>query len=259
MSGTIRKRVTVGETITVTMPWSEVCMHLGIADQHRSVRVLEHGAQVLNSDGTDYSFPILHGEAGITVTTDGTMSADVDRTVRDLPNIGPVKAVQALESRSDGYDWYPVASPTEGTADHPVTHPYGDWEDATLETATHVILGLTVWSDYSGSTVERSNERALLADYPQTFIRLYGGHGTSGLMLPVDRPADWFSDDEDSGRERWQGLLSDLAALADYPLYNEDDHSALETELAEEAWSAYLRSDLARDREGRSQRRHLER
>jgi hypothetical protein len=248
MHHTVRKRVTVGETITVTMPWSEVMIHMRIVDQDRQVMIVDDRlAQVLNDDGSPFSFAVLLSEAGMIRDTDGTMWADVVRTVRDLPNAYPVEAVEALQDRGQGYDWHPVASPTEGIPGHPVTHPYGDWQDATLETATHVVLGYTVWSDYSGSTVERSNERSLLEDYPQTFIRLYGGHGTSGLMLPVDRPADWFADDEDGGRERWQGLLEDLAKLADYPLYDEEDLSGLETEIADEAWDAYLRSDVLSD------------
>lgn len=112
---------------------------------------------------------------------------------------------------------------------------YGDWEDATPQTATHVLLRHTAWSDYSGSTVERSNHRSLLQDYPETFTDIYGGHGTSQLMLAVG----WTAPGD--GRD---GLLDEIAALADYPLYDEEDHSALEMELADEAWDSYLYSDV---------------
>lgn len=247
MNTTVRKTIAIGDTVTLELPWSEVIMHLGLADKIRPVQVLAGGAQVLNDDGTAYSFPVLWSETGIYTDREGRPYADVLITPRDLFHIQPVTEVQALQSTASGVDWEPVASPTEGTAEHPVQHPYGDWRECTTGEATHVVIAYTVWSDYSGSTVERSNERSLLADYPQTFIRVYGGHGTSGLMLPVDRPADWFADDEDHGAERWQGLLDDLHKLADYPVYDDEDHSALETELADEAWDAYLRDDVIRD------------
>ncbi len=156
------------------------------------------------------------------------------RTVRDLPNVRLVKAEDIWGNVPD--------DPTEGDA----TWSYGSWVDDTTET-THALINYTLWSDYSGSTVERSNERSLREDYPGTFVKLYGGYGTSGLMLPVDRPTAWFADDDDGGLERWQSLLEDLAHLEDYPLYSDDDHSALETEIADEAWDAYARADLLRD------------
>jgi len=59
------KRVEPGDAATVTLPWSEVCMHLKVAGQKRPITVLEHGVQILNWDGTTFSFPITHGEAGI--------------------------------------------------------------------------------------------------------------------------------------------------------------------------------------------------
>lgn len=166
--------------------------------------------------------------------------------VTELPNVTLVREVGSNQSTSANpfYEWVLVASPTEGTADHPVMHSYGDWESATAENATHAILDLTTWSDYSGSTVERSNERSLLRDFPQTFIRLYGGYGTRGLMLPVNMPESY---DEDT----WNYLLDELAALGDYPLYDEEDLSALEMELADEAWDGYLNWDIPRDLENR--------
>lgn len=64
-------RVKPGDVVRVKLPWSEVCMHMHVADQERDVRVLEHGAQILNADGTPFSFPITHGEAGIYTDADG--------------------------------------------------------------------------------------------------------------------------------------------------------------------------------------------
>jgi hypothetical protein len=57
----------VGDTVTVELPYSEVCMHMGVAGQTRQVKVLTLGAQILAVDGMPFSFPITHGEAGIRV------------------------------------------------------------------------------------------------------------------------------------------------------------------------------------------------
>jgi hypothetical protein len=43
-------------------------MHMRVADEIRWVLPLEDGrmAQILNDDGTNFSFPITRGEAGLT-------------------------------------------------------------------------------------------------------------------------------------------------------------------------------------------------
>ena len=60
-------KVRVGDTVTVTLPYSEVCMHLKVAGKTREVAVLPNGAQIIGPDGRLFSFPITHGEAGLTV------------------------------------------------------------------------------------------------------------------------------------------------------------------------------------------------
>lgn len=119
------------------------------------------------------------------------------------------------------------------------TWTYGDWMDAqpfvTRETATHILVPYTSYSDYSGSTVEASNHRSLLRDYADTFVDVHGGYDTRALLLPVD----WTPPGDGS-----DGLLDALESLSDYPLYDEEDHSALEDELAQDAWEQYLSYDV---------------
>lgn len=55
----------IGDTVSVELPYSEVCMHMRVAGKTMMVSVREHGAQLLNPDGSVFSFPITHGEAGI--------------------------------------------------------------------------------------------------------------------------------------------------------------------------------------------------
>lgn len=59
--------VEIGETVIMVLPWSEVCMHMGVAGQRWRIAIDEVGAQILNDDGTPFSFPITHGEAGLRV------------------------------------------------------------------------------------------------------------------------------------------------------------------------------------------------
>jgi hypothetical protein len=59
--------VEFGETVTLEMPFSEVCMHMRIAGTVMQVRLqAPHGyanAQLIR-DGQEFSFPITPGEAG---------------------------------------------------------------------------------------------------------------------------------------------------------------------------------------------------
>lgn len=59
------KRISVGTVVNILLPYSEVCVHLKVAGHTRPVEVLATGAQILNWDGSNFSFPVTHGEAGI--------------------------------------------------------------------------------------------------------------------------------------------------------------------------------------------------
>jgi hypothetical protein len=106
------------------------------------------------------------------------------------------------------------------------------------ETVTHYEVPMTVWGDYCGSSVERSNYRALLSDYPDTFVEVLGGYHSQYLAIPVD------------------GLTEDLREIftdlvEQYPLYDESDHSELEMTEASEQYEQWAKADilssLARD------------
>lgn len=62
----VKVRLQVGESVLVRLPWSEVCMHLGMAGRPSVVRLVDAGsAQLLDCSGAKVSFPITPGEAGI--------------------------------------------------------------------------------------------------------------------------------------------------------------------------------------------------
>lgn len=51
---------------TVELPFSEVCCHMHVAGERLPVVPVENGmAQILQRDGTMFSFPITNGEAGV--------------------------------------------------------------------------------------------------------------------------------------------------------------------------------------------------
>lgn len=68
-----KRYVDPGETVSVELPYSEVCMHMRVAGKRMDVQFLSerNGAQLLNANGSRFSFPILPGEAGFYRETDG--------------------------------------------------------------------------------------------------------------------------------------------------------------------------------------------
>lgn len=60
------------DAFRLTLAYSEVCMHMRVAGKTMWVRPTNFnghefiGIQLLNDDGSNFSFPILKGEAGLT-------------------------------------------------------------------------------------------------------------------------------------------------------------------------------------------------
>lgn len=92
----------------------------------------------------------------------------------------------------------------------------------------------TLWGDYVGSTVERSNYQALLVDYLDTFVTAYGDYGSHALFIR----ADYAEDDAINLVAIGQKLAEE------YPLYDEDHYSLLEDALIWESWDSYTRDDV---------------
>jgi len=56
---------TIGERRTLELPFSEACMFLRVAGKTMLTEYVGDGmVQVLNDDGTNFSFPVTVGEAG---------------------------------------------------------------------------------------------------------------------------------------------------------------------------------------------------
>lgn len=71
-NGPRARDVQPGDVVWVELPYSEVCMHLRVAGQIRPIQVLAEGAQILTDNGTPFSIPITHAEAGIHERATGT-------------------------------------------------------------------------------------------------------------------------------------------------------------------------------------------
>lgn len=95
------------------------------------------------------------------------------------------------------------------------------------------LIELATGSDYSGTLVERSNARVLKEQFPW-LVEIYGGHGTFGLAYLGKR------------ENQSDALIEAIDALTGYPLADDEDHSNLEHEMAEQAWGDYGRDDFKR-------------
>lgn len=91
----------VGDIVTLSMPHSEVCMSMRVAGMVRPVLVVEGGAQILNHDGTKFSFPVTTGEAGIyTDTITGRLYVSSHKIVQYKPR--PQRTAVLYMSRKVG-------------------------------------------------------------------------------------------------------------------------------------------------------------
>jgi len=102
-------------------------------------------------------------------------------------------------------------------------HFYGD-----TELANWYLPDLLCWSDYAGSTVERSNCRSFLRMFGDVagVHRVIGGYGTEGVLIYkgvlVSRP----------------DIAAALESLDDYLILDEDDCSDLERELQDDVYNS---------------------
>lgn len=61
----------IGTFVEAVLPYSEVCVHLGVAGKEMLVAVIADGAQLFDDDGRLFSMPITWGEAGLRVEKEG--------------------------------------------------------------------------------------------------------------------------------------------------------------------------------------------
>lgn len=121
---------------------------------------------------------------------------------------------------------------------------YGGYDPITGHNDELTMIELVSFSDYGGSDIDHANYRTLINDHGEgCFVHLTGGHGTTGLALPygVALPGD----DEDNG------ILALIVHAIDYAadcgVMDDEEHSELISELADETWDQWLSFDVHRE------------
>ncbi len=128
-----------------------------------------------------------------------------------------------------------------------------------------VMLDCLAAGDYIGAgTIGRSNVRVFEEEFSalfeaETAVIVRGDHGYRAIAIRWEaydhhaRSSDCIASDEEvlsaeecTRLELWDALARTLAGLADYPIMSEDDHSMLECEEEQEAWTSYGRRDFQR-------------
>jgi hypothetical protein len=78
------------EEFTTELPYSEVCMHLRVAGTTMHARLQANRmVQLLRPDGTDFSFPITDGEAGLYTDEQGAWLITADEEPEQLAEDPP--------------------------------------------------------------------------------------------------------------------------------------------------------------------------
>jgi hypothetical protein len=97
------------ETI-LELPYSEICLHLGIAGTRMGARLQPNGmVQLLDADGRDFSFPITAAEAGLHHDQDGWSTPVTDRPTRSP--ISPPARITGRSWRRSASRWpSPIAT-----------------------------------------------------------------------------------------------------------------------------------------------------
>ena len=164
-----------------------------------------------------------------------------------------VTNVREYSTYRDSQDPYDYSDLYYGSL-HPVR--LGALESIGTDTPALYEIPYCSGSDYSGSTVEKSNHDFILEDYGDLpgVWHSYGGHGTYAIIvdlncqieleipaLPEDRP--------DPTEWRYVELAQLIKGLEGYPLASEDHHSNLEIELEREQFEDWLSHDIGRNLE----------
>ena len=92
------------------------------------------------------------------------------------------------------------------------------------------------YSDYSGSTYNKSNHQLFLKEFGEVdgVKNVYGGYSSSDIYIRLDV------------LNSNQDIQDCLNTLDDYPVMDEEHLSEVEEEAKEEAWNSYTRKDFLR-------------
>lgn len=120
--------------------------------------------------------------------------------------------------------------------------------DGTMPDGAQVELTLAECNDYGGSSLDRANIRTM-AGWPGVETEEDRGAWSESRawMVLGETPADHETGGDVTAWCEWlESHARDLNYLADYPLLDDESHSELETELADDAWDQWLGRDVLR-------------
>jgi hypothetical protein len=99
------------EEFTIELPYSEVCMHLRVAGTRMRARLQPNRmVQLLQPDGTDFSFPITDSEAGLYTDEQGAWLLSADEEP-DQPTEDPLTDPQVADQHRARLLLDPVSEP----------------------------------------------------------------------------------------------------------------------------------------------------
>jgi len=93
------------------------------------------------------------------------------------------------------------------------------------------------WSNYVGGSLEKSNGKALIRDFPDLFKEGIGGYGTIWVGMPEDKRLTLADD-------AWENLRYVIEGMEDYPVIDEVLMSQIENEAKWEDWQHYGRNAI---------------
>ena len=158
----------------------------------------------------------------------------------ERPEGEPPKPGEEIDWSEDPDD--PDAQTSTHAAYATVVSERREWVESNLEWDEYAELWCVKYcgfSDYSGSTVERSNSEVLdeKFDFVQTAT---GGHGSVWTGIPEEALGTVSDEDWDSFKEVVEGLDG-------YPLLDDEHHSEMEMKLQNEAWDSDYRDELKKE------------
>lgn len=161
-----------------------------------------------------------------------------DRLAEALPNTGwwseyaePIEEVREVGVHVRASDITPYASLSQ--------------DDARVWT-------FFVWGDYVGSDVDRANYTEIVSELGDVFLPYSDIMGAQGWALVEGARFGVANTDEpltDADQEQLMDRLCHTvwSLVSDYPLLSDDAHGEVVQALADEAWDAWLRSDIRDD------------
>lgn len=92
------------------------------------------------------------------------------------------------------------------------------------------------WSDYTGTTANRSNYYVLLDKFREHLVRVHGAYNLHSLVIPASL--------ETTHPDVWAEITKAWTHLEEYPVLDDEALLVLEWSLYHDAWGMWLKYDV---------------